>query len=69
MDLPPGKKAIGTKWVFKLKRTPDRTISRYKAPLVAKGYAQNKDIDYEETFFGKLLSAFSFTCKAPSSLV
>ena len=44
-DLPPSKKAIGTKWVYKLKRKPDGTIDRYKARLVAKGYAQEKGID------------------------
>ncbi|MCO5603128.1 hypothetical protein L7F22_057275 [Adiantum nelumboides] len=49
-DLPPGKKAIGTKWVYKLKHKPDAEIDRYKARLVAKGYAQQKGIDYEETF-------------------
>ncbi|MCO5552696.1 hypothetical protein L7F22_006213 [Adiantum nelumboides] len=49
-DLPPGKKAIGTKWVYKLKRKPDGEIDRYKAQLVAKGYAHQKGIDYEETF-------------------
>ena len=50
VDLPVGKKAIGTKWVFKLKRKPDGSIERYKARLVAKGYAQEKGIDFEETF-------------------
>ncbi|MCO5581322.1 hypothetical protein L7F22_035202 [Adiantum nelumboides] len=49
-DLPPSKKAIGTMWVYKLKRKPDGEIDRYKARLVAKGYAQQKGIDYEETF-------------------
>ncbi|MCO5558143.1 hypothetical protein L7F22_011720 [Adiantum nelumboides] len=49
-DLPPGKKAIGTKWVYKLKCKSDGEIDRYKARLVAKGYAQQKGIDYEETF-------------------
>ncbi|MCO5568999.1 hypothetical protein L7F22_022704 [Adiantum nelumboides] len=49
-DLPHGKKAIDTKWVYKLKRKPDGEIDRYKARLVAKGYAQQKGIDYEETF-------------------
>ena len=39
-DLPPGKKAIGTKWVYKLKCKPDGEIDRYKARLVAKGYAK-----------------------------
>ena len=49
-DLPTGKRAIGTKWVYKLKRKPDGSIDRYKARLVAKGYAQEKGIDFDETF-------------------
>ena len=38
-DLPYHKKAIGTKWVYKLKHKPDGSIDCYKAQLVAKGYA------------------------------
>ncbi|MCO5551519.1 hypothetical protein L7F22_005023 [Adiantum nelumboides] len=49
-DLPPDKKAIGTKWVYKLKCKLDGEIDCYKARLIAKGYAQQKGIDYEETF-------------------
>ena len=49
-NLPPSKKAIGTKWVYKLKRKPDGIVDRYKARLVAKGYAQDKCIDFDETF-------------------
>ncbi len=44
------KKAIGTKWLYKLKRKPDGSVEGYKARLVAKGYAQEKGIDFEETF-------------------
>jgi len=36
--LPTGKKAIGSKWVFKIKYKADGTIDKYKARLVAKGY-------------------------------
>ena len=50
VDLPVGKKAIGTKWVYKLKCKPDGNVDCYKARLVAKGYAQEKGIDFEETF-------------------
>ena len=50
VDLPVGKKAIGTKWVYKLKCKPDGSVDCYKARLVAKGYAQEKGIDFEETF-------------------
>lgn len=49
-DLPSDKKAIGSKWVFKLKHKPDGSIERYKARLVAKGYNQVKEKDYKHTF-------------------
>ncbi|CAA9994718.1 unnamed protein product, partial [Nesidiocoris tenuis] len=41
-DLPPGKKAVACKWVFKIKTNPDGSIERYKARLVAKGFTQRK---------------------------
>jgi len=39
VPLPEGKKAIGCKWVYKVKHILDGSISRYKAKVVAKGYA------------------------------
>ena len=49
VPLPHGRKAVGCKWVFKIKTTP-KGEERYKARLVAKGYSQIEGIDYEETY-------------------
>jgi histone deacetylase 1/2 len=50
--VPPhkGQNLINCKWVWKIKRKADGAIDRYKGRLVAKGYKQRYDIDYEDTF-------------------
>ena len=47
---PKDKNVIGTKWIFKNKLNEKGEVTRNKARLVCKGYAQEEDIDYEETF-------------------
>ena len=41
---------VGCKWVFRIKRAPNGSISRYKARLVAKGFHQRPGLDYTDTF-------------------
>ena len=50
VQLPEDRKAIGSRWVFLIKRKSDGTIDWYKARLVAKGFAQAPGIDYDEVF-------------------
>ena len=50
VELPQGAKAIGLKWVFKLKRNSDGSIKKHKARLVAKGYVQQHGVDFDEVF-------------------
>ena len=48
--LPSGRKAIGSRWFFKIKRHDDGTIEKFKARFVAQGFSQVFGNDYDETF-------------------
>ena len=50
VSLQPGHKAIGCRWVYKVKYNSDGFAEHYKARLVAKGYTQVEGIDYKEIF-------------------
>ncbi|CAI7870024.1 unnamed protein product [Closterium sp. NIES-53] len=50
VELPEGRKAITSKWLFKIKSDVDGKIECYKSRLVAKGYQQKEKIDYKEFF-------------------
>ncbi|GJV30493.1 putative ribonuclease H-like domain-containing protein, partial [Tanacetum coccineum] len=50
VDLPKGKRAIGTKWVYRNKKDERGIVVRNKARLVAQGYTQEEGIDYDEVF-------------------
>ncbi|GKF08895.1 putative ribonuclease H-like domain-containing protein [Tanacetum coccineum] len=50
VDLPNGKRAIGTKWVYRNKKDARGIVIKNKARLVAQGYTQEEGINYDEVF-------------------
>ena len=49
-SLSKGEKAIGVKWVYKVKKNVNGEIERYKVRLAVKGYSQKPGIDNDEVF-------------------
>uniref|UniRef100_A0A2N9GKV8 Reverse transcriptase Ty1/copia-type domain-containing protein n=1 Tax=Fagus sylvatica TaxID=28930 RepID=A0A2N9GKV8_FAGSY len=47
---PSNQNVIGCRWVYKIKRNTDGSVSRYKARLVAKGFHQQAEVDFDEMF-------------------
>ncbi len=50
VELPKDRKAIGSRWVFKVKHQRDGWMERYKCRLVAKGYSQKYRADFDDIF-------------------
>jgi len=49
-EIPTRTKVLGSRMIFKVKRNMDGSVQRFKARLVARGFAQRAGIDYEEVF-------------------
>lgn len=49
-DLPPGRKAISLKWVYKVKKNTKDEVVKYKARIVARGFVQKQGVNFDEVF-------------------
>lgn len=47
---PEDRSVVGSRSIYKIKYATNDNVDKYKARFVAKGYAQKKGVDYEETF-------------------
>ncbi|GJS13403.1 putative RNA-directed DNA polymerase [Tanacetum coccineum] len=50
IELPSGRRPIGSKWIYKVKYKSTGEVERYKARLIAKGFNQKEGVDYVEAF-------------------
>jgi len=59
VHIPKGVMHIRYKWVFNRKQNENNEIVRYKARLIAQGFSQRPNIDYEETY-SPIIDAITF---------
>ena len=55
VELPQGRKALPSHWVYKIKRDGAGNVRRFKARLVCGGNHQIDGIDYQATYTQRLL--------------
>jgi len=61
VDLPEGRKAIKSRWVFDVKRNEVGEVVRHKARLVAKGFSQVAGIDFAAIYDYEMVQVDAIT--------
>ncbi|KAH9099084.1 hypothetical protein LEN26_016347, partial [Aphanomyces euteiches] len=64
VDLPPGRKSIGSRWTYAKETNAAGEVVRYKARLVCKGFSQVQGVDYLDTFSPVVKMTTVRTCMA-----
>jgi len=56
-----GKRALETRWIFRVNQDSNSTLLRYNAKLVVKGFRQKKGVDFNE-IFSPVVKMSSISC-------
>ena len=69
VTFPPREFVVGCKWIYKINTRSDGSIECYKAHLITKGFTQEYEIDYKETFamVARILSVHALLAIAVTS--
>ncbi|KAH9119186.1 hypothetical protein LEN26_011766 [Aphanomyces euteiches] len=64
VNLPPGRKLIGSRWTYAKKTNTAGKVVQYKAHLVRKGFSQVQGVDYLDIFSPIVKMTTVRTCMA-----